>query len=212
MRPRHPIVAIAALEGLAILCAPQGCVVSGSDGTVASPSVGIDFGVSRGAADASVQPDPCSGRGAPANAFDPRTCPPGDADVTPCTGLGCAVDRGCEGGKTTVSGTVYDPAGRNPLPNVLVFLPSDPLGRLPAISPGTAACGTCAAFLLGQFVAIAITDTAGHFTLHDAPSGHQIPIVFQAGKWRREVFLPEVRSCAETVVPAPFEPSPEEPS
>ena len=81
-------------------------------------------------------------------------------------------------------------------------MPVDPLGRLPTIGSGTPACGKCAVFVPGEIVTVSLTDAAGHFTLPDTPSGAQIPLVFQVGKWRREIFLPEVPSCVETVVPA----------
>ena len=61
----------------------------------------------------------------------------------PCPGTGgldCYVPAGCT---TSVSGTVYDPAGRNPLYNVVVFVPNDPYGTLPPITPGTHSCNTC---------------------------------------------------------------------
>ncbi len=208
MRLRQPIFAILALVAAA-LCASPGCDSSGSDGSAASPSLGTDFGgVPRGAADASVSDAQCPGLLAPATAFG-SSCPyVEDAGTQPCVGLGCSVDRNCDtGGGTTVSGTVYDPAGRNPLPNVFVYIPSDPLGGLPSIPSGTPACGTCTSpftmFANGDIpIPPSITDTDGHFVISDAPSGTRIPIVFQLGMWRREVFLPEVKACTETVVPA----------
>jgi hypothetical protein len=151
---------------------------------VASPSSGVIVAVSRNAADASV-----------------RVVPVLDAQPAACTGLQCAVVPNCDGTNNTVlSGTLYDPAGRNPLPDALVYIPIDPLGQVPAIALGTAACGACPAFKPGGLVSITLTDYAGHFSLSDVPAGQRIPLVFQIGKWRREVFL-EVPSCVETVVP-----------
>ncbi len=187
----------------AALCALQACVASGSDGPVASPPEGAGFGaIARGPADASVQPA-CFGSTPPLRPFDPTTCPfVSDAAPVPCQGLACDVDMTCEGGtSTTVTGTLYDPAGRNPVANALAFVPLDPLGRLPAVASGTPACGKCPAFFPGSIVNVTLTDATGHFTITNVPSGVNIPIAFQVGKWRRVVFVPEVRSCVATVVP-----------
>jgi hypothetical protein len=43
------------------------------------------------------------------------------------------------GGTTTISGKVYDPALRNPLYNVTVFVPASPLTPLPQGVPTGAA-------------------------------------------------------------------------
>jgi len=64
----------------------------------------------------------------------------------------------CSGGtSTTVSGTVYDPAGKNPLYGITVYVPSVPPGDLP---PG-AGCYTCASlYQSGMPIAYAVTDYA----------------------------------------------------
>jgi hypothetical protein len=119
-----------------------------------------------------------------------------------CVGLQCEV-KSCGGNpsSTTISGFVYDPAGKNPLYGITVYIPVDPNGILPAFTPGasTATCGGA-----GSIVAVTSTTTApnGSFTLTGVPSGlgipvgNGIPIVMQSGKWRREIFLDHVTSCA----------------
>jgi hypothetical protein len=121
--------------------------------------------------------------------------------VAPCPGggLDCYVASGCT---TTLSGTVYDPAGRNPLYNVVVFMPNDPAGTLPPITPGTHSCNTCDVSI-GNYIAATTTDAKGNFTLTGVPAITNAPLVVQTGKWRREVFLPTINACTNnTVAPA----------
>ena len=120
--------------------------------------------------------------------------------VAPCPGggLACYVTAGCT---TSLSGIVYDPAGRNPLYNVVVFVPNDPGGTLPAITPGTKTCNTCDVSI-GNYIAATETDAKGHFTLTGVPAISHLPLVVQTGKWRREVFLPNVTACTDNAVAA----------
>jgi hypothetical protein len=121
-----------------------------------------------------------------------------DGGASGCTGLQCDVPSGCT---TSLSGTVYDPAGKNPLYNVVVFVPNDPAGSLPAVSAGTKTCNTCDVSI-GDYVAATTTDAKGHFTLTGVPATTHVPLVVQTGKWRREVFLPSVTKCVNNAVPA----------
>jgi hypothetical protein len=68
--------------------------------------------------------------------------------------------------KTTVKGTVYDPGGKLPLYNVMVYVPNAPLD---AIVEGVT-CDKCGTIASGQPVASALTDASGNFTMTDVPS------------------------------------------
>jgi hypothetical protein len=123
---------------------------------------------------------------------------PGDASC-PGPDLRCHVDT-CAGAATSVSGTVYDPAGKNPIPHAFVFVPTDPSGKIPVITPGTKACDTCD-LPIGSYVAATMSDATGAFSLHGIPTGTRVPIVLQIGKWRRETFV-STTSCQNTVLSA----------
>jgi hypothetical protein len=133
----------------------------------------------------------------------------GSVGQGPCQGLQCqqstckmgnCVQQPCSGGAVTrLTGTVYDPAGKVPLPNVDVFVPNTAL----ADYTDGPACDTCAMALSGAPVVRVKTDTAGHFTLGDGkadvPVGSGIPLVVQVGRWRRQVTV-DVPACVDTAV------------
>jgi hypothetical protein len=104
----------------------------------------------------------------------------------------------CQGGaKTTVTGVVYDPAGKVPIYNVVVYVPN---GEVKPLSQG-ASCDQCAAAVTGSPIAITLTDSRGHFVLENVPVGADVPIVFQIGKWRRQTKIPgSVAPCTETAL------------
>ncbi|HXN31787.1 MAG TPA: hypothetical protein VN894_08000, partial [Polyangiaceae bacterium] len=114
-----------------------------------------------------------------------------------CTSQGQCVNHGCaNGGHTTISGTVYDPAGVNPLYNVAVYVPQSPPSPLPA----GASCYTCQSLYTGGVVAGTLTDAAGNFSIVDAPTGSAVPLIVQIGKWRRQYTI-DVADCANTPQP-----------
>jgi hypothetical protein len=110
----------------------------------------------------------------------------------PCQGLEC--NMACSGGVTTnIDGIVYEPAGKIPLYNVVVYVPNAPL---PPIVHG-ASCDKCASQIVNP-VASAVTDAAGHFKLTNVPVGEMIPLVMQVGKWRRQITV-KVEACKDNV-------------
>jgi len=116
-----------------------------------------------------------------------------------CANL-CQKQIRCDGGTgPSLSGTVYDPAGLNPLYNVIVSIPNAPLDPVAA----GAACNSCDAEVSGQPIATALTDAAGHFVLPNVPWGTDFPLVMQLGKWRRQVTISKsmvTRQCADNPV------------
>ena len=117
-------------------------------------------------------------------------CPAGLMCNVSCTG----------GGTTTITGKVYDPAGKDPLYGVAVYVPAVPLTQLPrGVPTGSAACNCGALFESG---AVTNTTTAvdGSFTLKNVPVGTGVPLVLQVGKWRRSVKV-NVTACTDNAQP-----------
>src|SRR4051812_43681483 len=114
----------------------------------------------------------------------------------PCVNLQCQQVKCVDGASTTLTGTVFTPSGELPLYNVTVYVPNK---ELDPIVDG-ASCSTCDASVSGSPVVAGITDTAGHFRLENVPTGDDIPLVMQVGKWRRKVTLPRVEPCTENTV------------
>jgi len=103
--------------------------------------------------------------------------------IAPCAGSGGYL-------ATKLTGAVYDPAGKNPVPNVLVYVPN---GTVVAPTDGVS-CDSCATGS-GDPIVSAITDYKGEFTLNGVPSGANIPLVIKSGKWQRKLTIPSVTAC-----------------
>jgi hypothetical protein len=112
----------------------------------------------------------------------------GSTQVTgPCPG----------GGFTTIKGRVYDPAGKNPLYNVVVYVPQ----KAPEALPVGASCAKCSDLFTGSPIAVGTSDAKGDFVVKDVPAGDNVPLVVQVGKWRRQMVIPHVESCGENMQP-----------
>jgi hypothetical protein len=122
----------------------------------------------------------------------------GDSGPPPtnCTGLQCQIHTCTGGGSTTISGTVYDPAGNNPLYNVVVYVPN----ATPSALTTGATCDSCASLYTGDPIAAAVTGADGTFTIKNAPDGASIPLVIQIGKWRKQTTIPSVNACTNNAV------------
>jgi hypothetical protein len=130
---------------------------------------------------------------------DSGSTPPSDGGGQGCTNLQCQVQACPDGGSTTISGKVMDPAGHNPLYNVVAFIPNTQGGQLPLIPQGvnSSSCSCGALFEGSEPMADALTGPDGTFTIPNAPVGTNIPLVVQIGKWRKEIILPSVTACQD---------------
>ena len=113
-------------------------------------------------------------------------------------GAGLNVDAGpmdvvCpDGKKTTISGTVWDPAGAVQLYNAVVYVPKVP-GQLPGFED-TVACEKCTDSVPARAVTLSGPD--GRFVLEDVPVGN-VELVVQLGKWRRKQTILVTNACED---------------
>lgn len=119
----------------------------------------------------------------------------------PCSGPYCLEQQqvNCPSGtKTTITGTVYASNGTDPLPNVIVYIPNGPPD---ASGTGTFAEGVRCQPPATQPSGFPLTGTVsiynGTYSIVDAPAGANIPIVIQAGKWRRQLNIRSVTACTQ---------------
>jgi hypothetical protein len=124
---------------------------------------------------------------------------------TTCLEGTCMVPACGAGESTNVTGTIYDPAGKVPLYNIVVYVPNASLDPIEegVKGPGgidAVACARCDSVLTGEPIASALTDAKGQFTLKNVPVGTNVPMVIQIGKWRREVKIPAVEACKSTAL------------
>jgi hypothetical protein len=152
-----------------------GASSGGGNGAAASPSFGGDLMMS--------------------NAV--RRCAEGD-DSLKCRVMDCPADSSPS--TTTVSGKVYDPAGRVPLYNAVVYIVEDPKTTLKPLGERVK-CESCSEHFPKTAMAVALTKSDGSFRLTDVPAGKDIPLVIQLGKWRRVVTI-DVAPCTDNPLEA----------
>jgi hypothetical protein len=111
-------------------------------------------------------------------------------------GVAAATAQSCT---TTLTGTVYAPNGTDPLPNVLVYVPTTAVQPFPA---GVSSCLAQEQLVTGNPLVSTVTAADGTYTLSSTvlPPGTQapVPLVIQSGKWRRQLTVPTVTACATT--------------
>ncbi|MGO9836378.1 MAG: hypothetical protein ACLP1X_19430 [Polyangiaceae bacterium] len=193
VRVGQPLLGALALAWIAVTAAAGGC--SGSN----HGSGFSGAGSSSGTLDLTDSGDNSSGGGGSSGLVLGGT----GTTAAPCpngaTGWCSKVDTSCgTSSPTTLTGKVFDPAGKNPLYSVVVFIPNDE-STLPAITQGTHTCNTCDV-PIGNYVVATTTDYTGTFTLRGVPTGMGVPVTVQIGKWRRTIPVNITASCGTTTV------------
>ncbi len=108
-------------------------------------------------------------------------------------GAGVAAGQTCT---TSITGTVFAPNGTDPLPNVLVYVPTTAVQPFPA---GVSSCLAQEQLVTGNPLVSTVTSANGSYTLTSPGlAGSQVPLVIQSGKWRRQLTVPTVTACATT--------------
>jgi hypothetical protein len=121
-----------------------------------------------------------------------------DGGFANCSGLLCKVQACKDAQPTRIRGRVFDPGGTAPLYNAVVYVPS----AAPRALPAGAVCDKCSDALVNPVGRAVLSNENGEFVIENAPSGSDIPIVFQIGKWRRQVTV-NVTPCQDNVFDSP---------
>ncbi|MFO0679219.1 MAG: hypothetical protein U0169_22010 [Polyangiaceae bacterium] len=148
-------------------------------------------------------PQICGGGGVPSKCGGGSDA--GVVDAGPCTNL-CPRQVTCDGGgTTTLTGTVRAPtpstflaSGQkaDPIYNAVVYVPNGTVQAFPA----GVSCSQCGAEASGLPLVKAFTGPDGKFTLTNVPTGANIPLVIQVGRWRRKITIANVPACTTTAL------------
>ncbi|MEO8874620.1 MAG: carboxypeptidase regulatory-like domain-containing protein [Polyangiaceae bacterium] len=168
--------------------------------------VAIGFGSAQGCGGSDDSSFPSGGAdGGPGSGGDSGqgfVTPAGDGGGDHCVSGLCTQAVDCTGkpSDTTISGVVTDPAGKNPLYNVLVYIPNDP-AKVPTYTDGPS-CDLCGSAIPGGIASSAVTGIDGSFTLSKVPVGANIPVIVQVGKWRRTYTFANTVACQANAAPS----------
>ncbi len=110
----------------------------------------------------------------------------------------CPVDK-----KTTLTGTVLAPTPPrfgtpDPIYNAIVYIPN---AAVEAFKPNVS-CDQCGALVSGSPLVSTLTGPDGKFKLENVPTGDNVPVVIQLGRWRRQIVIPKVEPCATLALTA----------
>jgi hypothetical protein len=180
------------------MCMPQGC------GSANCGQVGDGCGGLTASCGTCATPQTCGGGGVASQCGCANLC----QNINACTGMPHTTIDGfiSAPGHPAGSGWTNNPPMNNawipdPVYGALVYVANSPNGALDPLPDGVAggnACPQCADLVSGSPLVVATTDATGYFKLDNVPCGVTVPVVFQLGKWRREIFLPNVACCANT--------------
>jgi hypothetical protein len=176
--------------------------VLGCNGRSATP-VGKDGGAGGGGAVTGAGGSGGSGTGGSAGMGMGGSAGAGDGGAAGGAGGSASVDAGAGGSiggaggtggcTVTLHGVVRDPAGRVPVYNVVVHVPS-----LSADVGEGHACLSCLT-ISPPPVTWTLTDASGAFTLPGVPTGAAVPLVMQIGKWQRQISV-AVPACGDMTI------------
>ena len=195
--------------------APQTCGGGGTAGRCGQPMCTPIASCAAANANCGFVGDGCGGIIGGATGPGCGSCPSGQT----CGGAGMANKCGvpapvcqnlclkqvkCDGGSTTLTGTVTAPGHDNtatwgtadPIPNALVYVPN---GTVMPFTAGVT-CDQCGSDVSGSPLVSTTTGIDGKFTLTDVPCGVPIPVVVQLGRWRRQITVPAVACCSTTAL------------
>jgi MYXO-CTERM domain-containing protein len=99
---------------------------------------------------------------------------------------------------TTITGKVYSPNGVDPLPNILVYVPTTAVQPLPQ---GLSTCAAASELVSGNPLVSTTTAADGSFSLTNANLAGTQTLVIQAGKWRRQYPGVVISACQTNAAP-----------